>query len=233
MAQDPRELTSIQSHNVLSFLLTSVPTPGPTLGFVWLPVTRLCLRYLAITPTPFIQTYDRGVMVEFWRNIPLTRNKILFPERFSFHGPFFFQPPAIIPVTSCVDIPGPFVGGIGPGFIGNFGGGVGIPGNGGFFGNGIGRPINGGGIGVRGFGGGRRGGSNFNPFPDLQFNRRGTLPIQNLRSAGNGNKNSDEELQGEGERGGGGSLFSWLPPLKLTSQRISEMQKKVEDFLGL
>ncbi|XP_064080223.1 venom carboxylesterase-6-like [Macrobrachium nipponense] len=92
-----------------NFAATGFPTPNGSLGFAWVAVSPTCLRYLAITTYPFLANYDRDGILRFWQTLPLQRNVILHPERFSFRPPFFQVPPRF---TSCFENPPMIVKGI-------------------------------------------------------------------------------------------------------------------------
>ncbi|XP_066964622.1 venom carboxylesterase-6-like isoform X1 [Macrobrachium rosenbergii] len=92
-----------------NFAATGFPTPNGSLGFAWVAVSPTCLRYLAITTYPFLKNYDRDGILRFWQNLPLQRNQILHPERFSFRPPFFQVPPRF---TSCFEDPTIIVRGV-------------------------------------------------------------------------------------------------------------------------
>ncbi|XP_068237831.1 venom carboxylesterase-6-like [Palaemon carinicauda] len=87
-----------------NFAATGFPTPNGSLGFAWVAASPTCLRYLAIATYPFLTNYDRDGILRFWQNLPLERNQILYPERFSIRPPFFQVPPRF---TSCYETPAP------------------------------------------------------------------------------------------------------------------------------
>ncbi|XP_064097361.1 neuroligin-4, X-linked-like [Macrobrachium nipponense] len=66
-----------------NFASTGNPTPDLQLGFKWEAMTSPSdFKYLSLTPDPKMRDDSRKQRREFWRNLPLKKNKILFPERF-------------------------------------------------------------------------------------------------------------------------------------------------------
>lgn len=66
-----------------NFAATGNPTPDLELGFKWRPMTSESdFSFLSLTPTPEMKEDHREKNREFWRNLPLKYNKMLYPERF-------------------------------------------------------------------------------------------------------------------------------------------------------
>lgn len=65
-----------------NFATTGNPTPDLSLGFKWFPTTVTDRQYLVITTSPSMQKDTNADMREFWRNLPIKNNRILYPERF-------------------------------------------------------------------------------------------------------------------------------------------------------
>lgn len=80
-----------------NFAKTGNPTPDYSLAFQWLPVTPNCLRYLAIDRISHMKLYDRTMVMEFWRRLPLQTNSYLNPPHK--WQSFFHEAPG--PVQEC------------------------------------------------------------------------------------------------------------------------------------
>ncbi|XP_042210261.1 venom carboxylesterase-6-like [Homarus americanus] len=66
-----------------NFAATGNPTPDGSLGFRWWPTTQSRQWYLALTTSPTMRDDLPDKALEFWKNMPTKRNKLLYPERFT------------------------------------------------------------------------------------------------------------------------------------------------------
>ncbi|XP_042869255.1 cholinesterase-like [Penaeus japonicus] len=65
-----------------NFAASGHPTPDLALGFKWEPMTSAEESYLAITSSPSMEAFENQQVQEFWRNMPMKTNKLLYPDRF-------------------------------------------------------------------------------------------------------------------------------------------------------
>ncbi|XP_027223730.2 venom carboxylesterase-6 [Penaeus vannamei] len=65
-----------------NFAKTGHPTPDQSLGFRWSPASESDLRHLAINTTPKMIKSPFILKREFWKNLPIKNNKLLYPELF-------------------------------------------------------------------------------------------------------------------------------------------------------
>ncbi|XP_037805074.1 venom carboxylesterase-6-like [Penaeus monodon] len=65
-----------------NFAKTGHPTPDQSLGFRWTPASDSNLRHLAINTNPKMINNPFILKREFWRNLPIKNNKLLYPELF-------------------------------------------------------------------------------------------------------------------------------------------------------
>ncbi|KAK7086772.1 Carboxylesterase 5A [Halocaridina rubra] len=69
-----------------NFARTGNPTPDLSLGFKWHPMTEDSYQRLLIQPSPVMRQDDLAERREFWQSLPITINKLLFPEKFVREG---------------------------------------------------------------------------------------------------------------------------------------------------
>ncbi|KAK7086770.1 hypothetical protein SK128_004446 [Halocaridina rubra] len=65
-----------------NFALTGDPTPDLSLGFKWQPLSPRSFNHLVLRSSPAMRKDGRADNRDFWRNLPLATNKILYPENF-------------------------------------------------------------------------------------------------------------------------------------------------------
>ncbi|XP_063590538.1 cholinesterase 2-like [Penaeus indicus] len=80
-SQEDLRLRDIITTLWTNFAATGNPTPDDALGFKWEAATEDDLRYLALTPSPAMETDQRQEVRNFHASLPTKVNQILHPER--------------------------------------------------------------------------------------------------------------------------------------------------------
>ncbi|XP_042872419.1 venom carboxylesterase-6-like [Penaeus japonicus] len=65
----------------VNFAYTGNPTPDNSLGFIWTPMSHAKDSHLAITSTPFMRNFAYNQVYDFWRDMPMKVNKLLYSKR--------------------------------------------------------------------------------------------------------------------------------------------------------